>query len=123
MNKAAAAVVIVFLLGLVVICTNAKSAEICENGVFSEQKTSFEEAGAVVTKLNVDQIESMISKVGRPPNTEGDFDAYLVVNSPLAAVFVVQEGCTKARLGPSREDSINSLLGIVKAKAQGERVD
>lgn len=97
--------------------------EVCENGGWTQQQEAFV-ATATVTQLNADQIASMVGKVGQPPRTVGDFDAFLVVNEPLAAVFIVQKGCTTDRLGPAPAETIYSLLGIVKASApQGERVD
>lgn len=97
----------------------ARAEPVCENGIFAEQSAKFQENGAIVQQLNVDQIKNMTDKVGNPPDVEGDFEAYLVTSGPLAAVFVVQEGCTKARLGPSRAEAVDSLLGIIRA---GDRV-
>lgn len=88
---------------------------VCAGGVWAEQSESFKNADAVVQKLTPDQIENLLNKMGPPPGLEGDFDAYVVTNGPLAAVFIVQDGCTKARLGPSRAEAIDNILGIIRA--------
>lgn len=109
-------------LGLALVTpTLAADAPSCPNGAFAEQRDAFEKNDMKVTQLNADQIASMLAKLGSPPNSEGDFDAFLVENAQLGAVFIVQKGCTTDRLGPSSIDSVYSILGIVKAR--GERVD
>lgn len=101
--------------------TLAADAPECANGAFAEQREAFEKNDMKVTQLNVDQIASMVGKIGNPPNSEGNFDAYLVENAQLGAVFIVVNGCTTDRLGPAGIESVRSILGIVKAS--GERVD
>lgn len=105
-------IMLTMAFGLALVTPTLAAKTECANGAFAEQRAAFEQIeGVTVKQLNADQIASMVAKVGSPPSiADGDFEAYVVSNPPLAAVFIVQGGCTVDRLGPAREDNINSIL-------------
>lgn len=98
--------------------TYARAAD-CEQGVWSEVQTKLAERGTV-EKLSDVSVKILLDKLGPPPGIEGDFDLYLGKQPPLAAIFVVQNGCIVNRIGPVPAEAIDKLLGITNA---GERVD
>jgi hypothetical protein len=69
--------------------------------------------GTRVTQLNKGMIQSLKDKAGDPPHAEGDdYDAYLVEQAQMGAVFIVQNGCAVDRLGPGALERLKSMLGI-----------
>lgn len=85
----------------------------CNTKTWTELTELFKDKGETI-KLNPQLVAKMIEKVGRPPHIgEGEeFDAYLVTQGNLSAVFVVQDNCLKDRLGPAATETLKQVLGL-----------
>lgn len=101
----------------------------CKLGTLVAAQKDFAQNGAPKPegdKLSGEQMQTLISKVGNPPEADGKpYDLYRFNLEGRSILAVVQGECINDKLGPLKANQMDDLLGITNAKtpAQGERVD
>jgi hypothetical protein len=111
-----------FLAASVLMVSFAR-AEDCKIGTVTDMVESIQAVPEIKGgKMAATDVTKLTEKMGKPPGfEEAEFELYRYTLDDISVLFVVQGDCVNAKFGPMNRQSLDNILGDVRAR--GERID